>query len=45
MDTRSRIFVAGHRGMVGSALLRSLQAAGYSNLVTRRHDELDLLDQ
>jgi GDP-L-fucose synthase len=45
MDTQSRIFVAGHRGMVGSALVRSLSAAGYSNLVTRRHDELDLLDQ
>lgn len=39
------IFVAGHRGMVGSAIVRRLQAAGYRNLVTRTRDELDLLDQ
>ena len=41
----SRIFVAGHRGMVGSALVRRLQAQGFSNLILRRRDELDLLDQ
>ena len=40
-----RIYVAGHRGLVGSAIVRRLQAAGYLNLVTRTHDELDLLDQ
>ena len=40
-----RIYVAGHRGLVGSAILRRLEAAGYSNLVTRTHAELDLLDQ
>lgn len=40
-----RIFVAGHRGMVGSALLRKLHAEGYSNIVTRSREELDLCDQ
>lgn len=40
-----KIYIAGHRGMVGSALVRRLQAAGYGNLVTRTHRELDLLDQ
>ncbi|HEY4803955.1 MAG TPA: GDP-L-fucose synthase [Paraburkholderia sp.] len=45
MDKTSRIFVAGHRGMVGSALVRALQAHGYRNLVTRSHAELDLTDQ
>lgn len=41
----SKIYVAGHRGMVGSAIVRRLQLAGYSNLVTRTHVELDLIDQ
>ncbi|MBN3766329.1 GDP-L-fucose synthase [Burkholderia sp. Ac-20365] len=45
MDKNARIFVAGHRGMVGSALVRKLEASGYSNLVTRTHAELDLTDQ
>jgi GDP-L-fucose synthase len=40
-----RIFVAGHRGMVGSAILRVLQKKGYKNIVTRRSAELDLTDQ
>jgi GDP-L-fucose synthase len=40
-----KIYVAGHRGMVGSAIVRTLQAAGHSNLVTRTHAELDLTDQ
>lgn len=39
-----RIFVAGHRGLVGSAICRRLQAKGYSNIITRTHTELDLLD-
>ena len=39
------VFVAGHRGMVGSAIVRRLQALGYANIVTRGRDELDLLDQ
>jgi GDP-L-fucose synthase len=41
----ARIFVAGHRGMVGSALVRRLQAGGYTELITRSRAELDLLDQ
>jgi len=39
------IFVAGHRGMVGSALVRRLEGLGYRNLLTASHDQLDLLDQ
>jgi GDP-L-fucose synthase len=45
IEKNARILVTGHRGMVGSALVRRLQAGGYRNLLTRRHDELDLLDQ
>ncbi|MBK6864879.1 MAG: GDP-L-fucose synthase [Ideonella sp.] len=45
MNQASRIFIAGHRGMVGSAIVRRLQADGYGNLVTRTRAELDLLDQ
>ena len=45
MDTSARIFVTGHRGMVGSALVRRLRAGGYDNLVLRTRAELDLLDQ
>jgi GDP-L-fucose synthase len=42
---QSRIYIAGHRGMVGSALVRRLQQAGYTNILVRTHAELDLLDQ
>jgi len=45
MDKDARIFVAGHRGLVGSALLRQLQGAGYTQLLQRSHQELDLCDQ
>ena len=45
MNKDSKIYVAGHRGLVGSALLRQLKARGYNNLVTRTHKELELLDQ
>ncbi len=41
----SKIFLAGHRGMVGSAILRKLTAGGYQNLITRTHSELDLTEQ
>lgn len=42
MDYNSKIFIAGHRGLVGSAIYRNLTAKGYKNLVTRSHQELDL---
>ncbi len=41
----AKIFVAGHRGMVGSAIVRGLEAKGYSRIITRSRSELDLLDQ
>src|SRR3954470_16949153 len=44
MQLDSRIYVAGHRGLVGSAIMRCLQKAGYQNIVTRTHAELDLMD-
>lgn len=44
-DRTGKIYVAGHRGMVGSALVRRLARAGYSNILTRTRSELDLLDQ
>ena len=45
LPQHSRIFLAGHRGMVGSAIYRLLQANDYGNIITRCHDELDLIDQ
>ncbi len=45
MNQDSKIYVAGHRGMVGGAIVRALRAAGFSNIVTRTHAELDLTDQ
>ena len=45
MEQDSKIYVAGHRGMVGSAIVRELRRQGYSNIVTRTHSELDLIDQ
>jgi GDP-L-fucose synthase len=45
MKPSSKIYVAGHRGLVGSAILHSLQAKGYTNIITRSHGELDLLNQ
>jgi GDP-L-fucose synthase len=44
-DLTQKIYVAGHRGMVGSAIVRNLQAQGYTNIVTRTHAELDLTNQ
>ncbi|MDT8445874.1 MAG: GDP-L-fucose synthase [bacterium] len=45
MDIQSKIFVAGHRGLVGSAILRQLQARGYTNLITADRKQLDLTRQ
>jgi len=45
LNPESQIYVAGHRGMVGSAVVARLLEGGYSNIVTRTHDELDLIDQ
>lgn len=45
MDKTSKIYIAGHRGMVGSAIFRKLEKEGYSNLLTRTSSELDLRDQ
>ena len=45
IDKAAKIYVAGHHGMVGSALVRRLEQAGYGNVVTRTRAELDLLDQ
>lgn len=45
LNADSRIFVAGHRGLVGSALIRTLAGAGYRNIITRNHAELDLTEQ
>ena len=45
MSKESRIYVAGHRGMVGSAIIRALEQHGQTNIVTRTHAELDLIDQ
>lgn len=44
-DPNQKIYVAGHRGMVGSAIVRNLQAQGFGNIVTRTHAELDLINQ
>ncbi len=45
MDKNARIYVAGHTGMVGSAIVRKLKSEGYNNLILKYHRELDLLDQ
>ena len=45
LSTHSRIYVAGHRGLVGSAIVRRLEAAGHTALITRTHAELDLTDE
>ena len=44
LSKKTKIYVAGHRGLVGGAIVRRLRAAGYANLVTRTHAELDLTD-
>ena len=45
MEKNAKIYVAGHRGLVGSAIVRSLERKGYTNVIGRTHKELDLLDQ
>jgi len=45
MNKNAKIYVAGHRGLVGGAIIRKLQSEGYTNLLIRTHVELDLLDQ
>jgi len=45
MQKNSKIYIAGHRGLVGSAIVKNLEAKGYSNLIYRTHKELDLLNQ
>lgn len=44
LEKNAKIFIAGHRGLVGSAIWNNLQQRGYTNLVGRSHKELDLLD-
>ena len=45
MEKNAKIYVAGHRGMVGSAIVRELERQGYTNIITRTHRELDLCRQ
>jgi GDP-L-fucose synthase len=45
MDKKSKIYIAGHRGLVGSAILENLNNKGYNNIITRTHKELDLTNQ
>ena len=44
MEKNSKIYIAGHRGLVGSAILENLRVNGFTNLITRTHKELDLTD-
>ena len=45
MEKNSKIYVAGHRGLVGSAIVRNLEANGFTNIITRTHAQLDLTNQ
>ena len=45
MNKTDKIYVAGHRGLVGSAIVRNLKAKGYTNVIGRTHKELNLTDQ
>ena len=44
MNKDAKIYVAGHKGLVGSAIVRNLEGKGYKNLITRSREELDLMD-
>jgi len=45
MDAHSKVYIAGHKGLVGSAIYRKLKAEGYQNIITRTSRELDLRNQ
>ena len=45
MNLNDKIYIAGHTGLVGSAIVRQLVLSGYKNLLTRKHEELDLTNQ
>lgn len=45
MDKNSKVYIAGHRGLVGAAIVRALEKKGFQNIITRTHVELDLMDQ
>ena len=45
MEKTAKIYVAGHRGLVGSAIMRSLHRQGYDNVIVRSHAEMDLRNQ
>ncbi len=45
MEKTAKIYVAGHRGLVGSALVRKLRTGGYTHIITKTHGELDLIRQ
>ena len=45
MNLQDKIFIAGHRGLVGSAILRHLKASGFQNLIVKSHNELNLTNQ
>ena len=45
MDKNAKIYVAGHRGLVGSAIVRNLKVKGYNNIIGRTHKELELTNQ
>ncbi len=45
MKKDSKIYIAGHRGLVGSAIVKNLESKGYTNLIYRTHKELDLTNQ
>jgi GDP-L-fucose synthase len=45
VDKNAKIYIAGHRGLVGSAIIRKLELQGFNNLITRTHQELDLISQ
>ena len=45
MNKNAKIYLAGHRGLVGSAIYENLKSKGYTNIITRTHKELDLTNQ